>query len=110
MIKGEKSEKRNPIKPQLVKFTGKVFGQIDLNEVEKQNDLAMTSLKTKTIRVRRGVPVRLHERSSQLRGVPVRSIRLNDLLRGSIPTKRILFNEIGSRHNNSLIYGGNLKL
>ena len=60
---------------------GKLSGQIDLNDAEK--------------RVRIGIPSASSVKLGYSRSLPSRIIQVNNLLRTAMPSKRILFNELG---------------
>lgn len=80
LMKKKKEEQYNP---QLVDFEGQLFGKIALNDIEKQNDMALGLMKKQKRRFHRAIPIR--------------NIQLNHFLRSSVPSKRILFNEIGKK-------------
>ena len=67
---------------QLVNFTGKLFGQLDLNDDEKENGINLVK------------NVGEHQRSR--RSQPLTSNEIHHSSPSSPPSKRILFNEIGT--------------
>ena len=69
--------------PKMVHFTGRLTGEIDLKDVEKLKSEA----KDAKLRTRRSF---FHTRLNKS--------QLKHLLRSALPTKRILFNEIGKIH------------
>ena len=71
--------------PKMVHFTGRLTGEIDLKDVEKLQ--VKSEAKDAKLRTRRSF---FHTRLNKS--------QLKHLLRSALPTKRILFNEIGKIH------------
>ena len=71
-------------KPKMVQFTGSLVGELDLNDVENlklqpsENDINRRT------------------RRSSFHHTSLNKNQLKHLLRSALPTKRILFNEIGN--------------
>ena len=69
--------------PKMVQFTGSLVGELDLNDVESlQKQPASNDLKRRA-------------RRSSFHHTRLNKNQLKHLLRSALPTKRILFNEIG---------------
>ena len=69
--------------PNLVHFKGTLVGDIDLNEVDD-------------IHIDVGEPQKRRNRRSSFHHTPFNKVQLKHLLRSALPSKRILFNEIGN--------------
>ena len=77
-----KKSNENVADHQLVNFTGKLFGQLDLNDAEKENGINLVK------------NVGEHQRSR--RSQPLTNNKIHHSSPSSPPSKRILFNEIGT--------------
>ena len=77
-----KKSNENVADQQLVNFTGKLFGQLDLNDAEKENGIKLVKDVGEYQRSRRSQPLTNNE--------------VHHSSPSSPPSKRILFNEIGT--------------
>ena len=82
--KGDRKEKtQEQQNPKMVQFTGSLVGELDLNDVESlKQQSASKDLKRRA-------------RRSSFHHTRLNKNQLKHLLRSALPTKRILFNEIG---------------
>ena len=77
-----KKSNENVADHQLVNFTGKLFGQLDLNDVEEENGINLVK--------------NVGEYQRPRRSQPLTHNKIHDSSPSSPPSKRILFNEIGT--------------